>query len=103
MKRSHNVFHVSKLKKYVKEGKAKGPMSVVVDPEGTTEQVVTAILDKKRSGRQVFYLTLFDNDPKSEAVWLSKSELKNCMELVNEFNKSQDPNVRQGRRTSKER
>ncbi len=86
MRRSHNVFHVSKLKKYERADED-GSMNVVIDAKGTTEQVVTAILDKKKENRKVYYLVQFDRQAEADAIWMHKSELTNCRELIAEYNK----------------
>lgn len=85
MKRAHDVVHVSKLKPYHRPDNDTGPLSIVVDADGTTEQEVLAILDKKREKRKLYYLVQFEGDPISDAVWLPRTELKNCMDLVKEY------------------
>lgn len=87
MKKAHNVFHVSKLKKFIGK-EIQGTIDIVIDADGTSEQEVAEILDKKRIGRKLHYLVRFEGDPESEALWLQKSDLKNCMDLVNEFERS---------------
>ena len=88
MKRAHNVFHVSKLKQYQPRGDDTGRMEVVIDAEGNVEDVVAEILDKKRQDRKTWYLVRFYGDPKSEAIWKPRSDLSNCMDIVNDFEKS---------------
>ena len=85
MKRAHNVFHVSKLKKYVPTTSDSRNLDVVIDASGTVEQEVERILDKKRMGRRVFYLVLFSGDAEHEAIWMPKSELKHCKDIIAEF------------------
>ena len=87
MPRAYNVFHVSKLKKYVRSDHETGPLSVVIDADGTTEQEVIAILSKKRENRKAMYLVQFEGDPDCEAVWMPKSALSNCKHLLHEFEK----------------
>lgn len=87
MKRAHNVFHVSKLKPYYKRDDS-GTVDVVIDAGGTMEQDVKEILGKKREHRTVHYLAQFEGNPTSEAIWLPKSELKNGINLVREYEKS---------------
>lgn len=60
MRRAHNVFHVSELKQYHCPVDHEGPLSVVVDADGTEKKVVTGILDKKRDHRKVYYVVQFD-------------------------------------------
>ena len=85
MKRKHNVFHVSKLKPSNRPANEVRTLSVVIDAGGNTEQIVHQILDKKREKRRVFYLVQFYGDSKEAAIWMHKSELKNCMDLVKDF------------------
>lgn len=85
MKRAHNVFHVSKLKQYHRSDGETGPVSITIDTDGNEEEAVEKILDKKRENRKVYYLVQFVGDPESEAVWMHRSELQNCSELIKEF------------------
>ena len=97
MKRAHNVFHVSKLRHYKQPLGRKGSLSVVIDADGTVEQEVHAILDKKRDNRRIYYLVQFIDYHVSEAVWMTKAELKNCKELVNEYETlTRTSNLRKG-------
>lgn len=86
MKQAHNVFHVSKLKKYHKPLDENNLVSVTIDTDGTQEHVVKTILGKKKEGRRVFYLVQFENDSTANAVWMHKSGLTNCQELIMQFN-----------------
>lgn len=94
MKKAHNVFHVSKLKPYRRRSAEEGLMDIVVDADGTEEQVVAEILDKKRDKRRVKYLVRFEGEPASEASWHLKADLKNCMDLVRNFERSKDASSR---------
>ena len=85
MKRAHNTFHVSKLKAFHRSPDETGPLSVVIDADGNVEQKVFAILAKKRERRKIHYLVQFDGESPSEAIWLPKSELKHCMDLIKDF------------------
>ena len=85
MRRAHNTFHVSKLKAFHLSSDETGPLSVVIDADGNVEQEVFAILAKKRERRKIHYLVQFDGGPPSEAIWLSKYELKQCMDLIKDF------------------
>ena len=89
MKRKHNVFHVSKLKPYNRPSNEVGGVtpSVVIDAGGNKEQIVHRILDKKRENRRVFYLVQFYGDAEEDSIWMHKSELKNCIDLVKDFEK----------------
>ncbi len=93
MKRDHNVVHVSKIKKYIRPANESGPVSVVIDTDSNVKQEATKILDKKREGRRVYYPTLFEGDAESDAIWLPKTELKNCMDLVREYELDEDVEV----------
>ena len=95
MQRAHNVFHVSKLRKYKEPLGRKGPLSVVIDADGTVEQEVEAILRKKKHQRRIYYLVQFMDDPESEAVWLPKSELTNCKELIKRFEESMRTSIQE--------
>lgn len=88
MKKAHNVFHVSKLKTYKEPLGRKRTLSVVFDADGTMEEEVKAILRKKREQRKLFYLVQFMGESESKAIWLHKSRLKHCQDLVQEFEKS---------------
>lgn len=88
MRRSHNVFHESNLTRYNTRENPHECTSAVIAPDGTTEQVVKAILDKKKRKRKVYYLVQFDKQSTSEAIWMHKSELKNCSDLAKEFEMS---------------
>ena len=97
MKRAHNVFHVSKLRQYKQPLGRKGTLSVVIDADGTVKQEVYAILDKKREQRRIYYLVQFMDEPVSEAVWMTRAELKNCKDLVREYETStRKSNLRKG-------
>ena len=88
MRRAHNVFHVSKLKAYHKPSRSDQLLPIVVDADGNEEYEVQAIFGKKRSNRRVFYLVHFHGEPASEAVWLPKSELSHCTDLVQAYEQS---------------
>lgn len=88
MKKAHNVFHVSKLKKFIRDENDKSSLSVVIDAEGNVEQEVIAILDKKKVKRRVYYLVQFEGDSLEEAIWMPVSEFKHCQELIQRFKDS---------------
>lgn len=88
MKRAHNVFHVSKLKKYVREENDISSLSVVIDADGNVEQEVKAILDKKKSRRRIYYLVQFEHDAPEDAIWMAKTDLGNCKDRIQDFEKS---------------
>ncbi len=82
MPRAHNVFHISKLKKYCRPENESGPLCIIVDADGTVEQEVKAILGKKRIKRTVHYLVQFEDEPESEATWMCQSDSQHCKELI---------------------
>ena len=88
MKRAHNVFHVSKLKRFHRRDDEDGPLNVVIDADGTEEQEVSEIIGKKREKRKMYYLVRFEGDSEEEAIWLPEADLKNCMDLVQIYEKS---------------
>ena len=88
MKKAHDVVKVDKLKPYNRSTKQSGPLSVVVDADGNVEQEVFAILDKKRKNQRVYYLVQFESDAVSDAIWIHKSELRNCIDLVRDYENS---------------
>ena len=88
MKRAHNVFHVSKLKKYNGDKDVSDLIPITVDADGTQEFEVKAIVGKKKQNRRIFFLVQFEGKPREEAIWLPKTELQNCKELVEEYERS---------------
>lgn len=87
MKRAHNVFHVSKFKPATKPSDSEN-VSVTIDKSGKIEEAVYAILDKKRRNRKLYFLVQFVGDNEEEAIWMQKSELGNCKELLQLYNKN---------------
>ena len=63
-------------------------MDVVIDADGTVEQEVRGILDRRRVNRRYEYLIEFVGQPKSDVINLPRSELRKCMELFREFDTS---------------
>lgn len=88
MKKAHSVFHVSKLKRFVRHKEDSSSLSVIIDTEGTIEEEVINILDKRRQKRKLYYLVQFEGGSPEEAIWMPKSELKNCQELISKFDRS---------------
>lgn len=86
MKSAH--FHVSKLKPYKKRSDSSRLTTVTIDVHGNEEHAVRAILNKKTVGRRLFYLVHFYGTDDSEAVWMPKSELGNCRDLVAAFERT---------------
>lgn len=80
MRYSHNVFHVSILKKYnlPENGET---ISINIDKDGQKEDVVFRNLDKKRENRKRHNLVQLYGDEEHDAIWMLKSKLgisKNC-------------------------
>lgn len=102
MKKAHNFVHVSKLKPYQREGES-DTLDVVIDADGTVEQEVKAILDRRRVNRRYEYLVQFVGQPESEAIYLPRTDVRNCMEFVRDYEntlKSKSGSfVRRGSRT----
>lgn len=46
VKRAHNVFHASKLKRFHRRENGSGPLNVIIDVDGREEQDVAEVLDK---------------------------------------------------------
>lgn len=97
MKRAHALFHVSKLKPFHHRNDDTSNLNVIIDANGTEEQLVAEILAKKRENRRVYYLVRFDGDIPSEAIWKPKSELSNCMELVRDYEQLTGTSTSEGR------
>lgn len=88
MKWVNGVFHVTKLKKYFRAEIFNTNLSVVIDAEGSVEQEVKKILDKKLSRRKIYYLVQFKHDTKEDAIWMAKSELIKCKALICAYDES---------------
>lgn len=88
MKRAHNVIHVSELKPSVQRENEEATIDVVIDADATVEQAVQTILSRRRANRRYEYLVQFIGQPTSETIYLPRTELPNCMELVRDFDKS---------------
>ncbi|CDF35428.1 unnamed protein product [Chondrus crispus] len=87
LKRAHNVFHVSKLKKYQQQ-EGQNNMEVIIDGDGTVQEEVQEIMDKKKEDNAIWYLVRFYGDEESEAIWMPKQDLRNYMDLVNEYERA---------------
>lgn len=88
MKKVHNVFLVSRLKRFHRLEGEKGSFSVVIDTEGNIEQEVITILNKKKENRRVFYLVQFEGDSVEDTVWIKKTDLDNCKGCIRKFENS---------------
>lgn len=63
-------------------------LSLVVDAQKNGEQKVKAILGKKKSRRKVYNLVHLEDDSTKDAIWMHKSLLKNCQEMVRKVKES---------------
>lgn len=98
MRKAHNVVHVSRLKIFYRADNASGPLDVTIDVDGSVEQEVSTILQKKRANGTTYYLTLFDGDPASEAIWMPASDLVTCKDLVQSYEDSTRTSTRKKKR-----
>lgn len=96
MARAHNVVHVSRLKPFVQDD-SQTDVNVIVDPDGTVEQAIETIMDHTGSRRNREYLVKFAGDTDSEAVWMTKKDLKNARDLVKAYEQKIKGTVRRGR------
>lgn len=85
MKKAHNVFHVSQLRKFNRREGDHKSLSIVIDAQGTVEQEVTAVLDTRKNNRRRQYLVQFEGESVEEGTWMNKNELPNCKELIKRF------------------
>lgn len=98
MPRAHNVIHASRLKPYVQDEAEVGQkIDVIVDTRGNVEQVIERILGRRGVRRNREFLVKFVGDTEKEAVWMTKSDLKNAREIVQAYEKSIKGTVRRGR------
>lgn len=81
MRRAHNVFHVSKLKKYVRFDEDISTLSVVIDADGTVEQELKRILPKNGVDSCTTWYSSKTMTQK-DALWIVKDELANCKEPI---------------------
>lgn len=88
VKKTQTAVHICKLKPYVHGESDEGVVDIVTCADGAVEQAVRAILDRPRDNRRFAYLIQFVGQPESKAFFLPRSELRNCMELVIEYDKS---------------
>ena len=82
----HPVVNVSKVQKYksqVEEQRKEMPQPVVI--EGEEEQEVKRIMNKRKVRGRDKYLVRQKRCTVEEDTWKSKENLKNAMELVEEF------------------
>lgn len=88
MTRSHDFFHVPKLKKYHRSELETGPLPIVEDADGEIEQEVARSLDNENKIRCLYYLLQFVGEPQSDASWFPKSELGHCKALIQDCENS---------------
>jgi len=88
MVKIHPVVNVSRVQRYklqVKEQRKEVPQSVVI--EGEEEWEVEKIMNKRKVRGRDKYLVQWKGYTVEEDTWESKENLKNAMELVEEFKK----------------
>jgi len=88
MVKIHPVVNVSRVQGYklqVKEQRKEVPQSVVI--EGEEEWEVEKIMNKRKVRGRDKYLVQWKGYTVEEDTWESKENLKNAMELVEEFKK----------------
>jgi transposase InsO family protein len=87
----HNVFHVSLLEPCYSSAAFPRVQAPVADDEALEGDgegdyfEVEAIVDSKRVRRQLQYLVLWRNYPRSEATWEPAANLENAQEAVDKF------------------
>ena len=77
----HNVFHVSQLRKYLKDpSHILKPEAIELDESLTYHEVAKKILDRKvrktRNGETVLVKVLWSNDNFEEATWEDEDVMK---------------------------
>ena len=77
------------MKRYNPAENEKENAPTIIDADGNIEYEVQSILDNKRSRRKIYYLVQFQNNTPKEAVWMRKNDLKNCRQLIKEFENQQ--------------
>ena len=90
----HSSFHVSKLSPYV-DGSISFPLRSSsaslsrplpeLSADGEQEWAVEEIIAKRTNRRQVQYLVKWEGYPTSENTWEPVANLKNCIELIQEY------------------
>ena len=85
--RIHPVFHVSKLKRYIRSEEflreIEPPPPVLVGD--TLEYEVEGILRHQGKGARHRYLVLWKGYPLTEATWEPKSHLANALDILEEY------------------
>lgn len=76
---------VYKLEKYVKT--KQGNFLKVIDQKERTGEAVYATLGKKRESRKLYYLVQFYSNEDYDSIYMPKTEVENCKELLLLFNK----------------
>ena len=88
MVRIHPVVNVSRVRRYksqVEEQKKEAPQPVVI--EGEEEWEVKKIINKRKIQGRDKYLVQWKGCMVKEDTWKNKENLKNAMELVEDFKK----------------
>jgi len=85
--RRHPVLHVSFLKQYeFKEGKQSLP-SIRLPGFEEKEYEVEKVINKRREGRQVYYLVHWRGDTQENASWEPAVNLKRAQAAIQDFKK----------------
>ena len=87
LKNVHNVFHVSKLKKYVDRENVDQSSEVInYDEREIQESDIEAIIDNRivKRGNNEFrqFLVQFKGKTIQDAKWINESRLENCQTLL---------------------
>lgn len=101
--KSHNVYHLSRLKPYVYDD-FPTKIDIDVNTDGTTEQVLESKIGhkevKRRKGK---YLENFLEDTEKNVVWITGKDLKNAKDLAEMYRKKMKGQDRRERLHKKKR
>ena len=105
--RAHNVFHVSKLKEYIRDEQFReeevAPPTGTLEGDEDTEYVVEGILDHRGSGRNRKYLVKWEGYHEDENTWEPISHLTNARDMVKEYERTLSRDLGNPRRTRRSR
>ena len=93
----HNVFHASLLKPFVPGTRYKAPGPCDFDEDGTPLWEVETILTHKthKNGKRS-YLVAWKDFGNEYVSWRNESDLKDCSELLREYNSRPDSHLELG-------